>query len=177
MPPNHVNTRVSPCRATVMVPSGQRPPLSTWPLVMISIKKTYDFDDPNSCKLSDAIEVGMLRLGPFGANGELEFVGRLIVHRCELAAPIARNVWSRRRGLFLRGAGAGRSVCRRRKSWRRRGKLRGCGRNRCCHGDNEHNGAAEECPGHDLLLSITATRTKDAARLVTAKADAPDGRP
>ena len=34
----------------------------------------------------------MLRLGPFGANGELEFVGRLIVHRCELAAPIARNM-------------------------------------------------------------------------------------
>lgn len=46
MLPNHVNTRVSPCRATVMVPSGQRPPLSTRPLVMISIKKTYDFDDP-----------------------------------------------------------------------------------------------------------------------------------
>ena len=37
MLPNHVNTRVSPCRATVMVPSGQRPPLSTRPLVMISI--------------------------------------------------------------------------------------------------------------------------------------------
>ena len=52
----------------------------------------------------------MLRLGPFGANGELEFVGRLIVDLCELAAPIAGNVWSRRRGLFLRGAGEGRSV-------------------------------------------------------------------
>ena len=52
----------------------------------------------------------MLGLGPFGANGELEFGRCLIVHRCELAAPITGNVWSRRRGLFLRGGGAGRSV-------------------------------------------------------------------
>ena len=82
MLPNHVNTRVSPCRATVMVPSGQRPPLSSLLLVMISIKKTYDFDDPNLCKLSGAIEIGMLGLGPFGANGELEFGRCLIVHLC-----------------------------------------------------------------------------------------------
>ena len=49
----------------------------------------------------------MLRLSPFGANGELEFVGCLIVDLRELAAPIAGNVWSRRRDLFLRGAGEG----------------------------------------------------------------------
>ena len=100
----------------------------------------------------------MLGLGPFGADGELEFVGRLIVHRCELAIPIAAMLvpaaWA-----FSSGCWRGRSVCRRRKSWRRRGKLRGCGRNRCCHGENEHNGAAEECPGHDLLLRLPATKS------------------
>ena len=36
--PNQPNTRSSPWRAMVIVPSGQRPPFSLWPFVMISTK-------------------------------------------------------------------------------------------------------------------------------------------
>jgi hypothetical protein len=37
---NQPRARLSPCRATVMVPSGQRPPLFAWPWIMVSKKKT-----------------------------------------------------------------------------------------------------------------------------------------
>ena len=108
-------------------------------------KKDIGFRRSDPRKFPCAIEIRILRLGPFGANSELEFVGGGLSDLCELAAPLAGNARSRCRGnLFLGrdngfcGGGGGGSLGRRRRSCRsrRRGKLRGCGRDRGRHGKN-----------------------------------------
>ena len=63
-------------------------------------KKGIGFRRSDPCKLSCTIDIGILRLGPFGANSELEFIGGLIVDLCELAAPIAGNAWLSRSRQF-----------------------------------------------------------------------------
>src|SRR5712691_570204 len=67
---------------------------------------------PDAGELARAVEVRILGLRAFGANGELELVGRRAADLRQRAAPIAGDVGARDRGGFLvfRGAGERRSV-------------------------------------------------------------------
>src|SRR6516165_753140 len=148
MLPNQPSARSSPCRATVMVPSGQRPPLSTWPLVITSTKNV-GFRGSGAREFARAIEIGILRLRASGIDGELDFLRRLAPNLAQFARPIAVDACggSGRRRFLL---GLGRAGKRRLVVGGRR-KLRRCRRNRGGRSDNESEGAVANFVGHVLV--------------------------